>query len=158
MSERTPKIDPSELGRSCACFNLRKAARAITQVYEAELGDSGLKATQISLLVALAVRGSLPLTRLAEVLVMDRTTLTRNLVPLKKKGWIASERGPDRRERLVVLTRAGRAVLDRALPLWHAAQSRVAAAFGSARLAALVGELNAVIAAAQAGADPGGRR
>lgn len=154
MRQRTRKIDPSELGQSCACFNLRKAARAVTQVYEAALGDSGLKATQISLLVALAVRGSLPLTRLADVLVMDRTTLTRNLVPLKKKGWVASERGSDRRERHVALTRAGRAALDRALPLWHEAQSRVAAAFGGERLAALVGELNAVIAAAQAAPAP----
>jgi DNA-binding MarR family transcriptional regulator len=156
MSSQTQKIDPSEVGRSCACFNLRKAARAVTQVYEAALEPSGLKATQISLLVALAVRGSLPLTRLAEVLVMDRTTLTRNLMPLKKKGWVAGERGPDRRERYVALTRAGRATLDRALPLWHAAQSRVATEFGHARLTALVAELNAVIAAAQA--SPAERR
>src|SRR5262245_23110545 len=124
MSSHIPKIDPSELARSCACFNLRKAARAVTQIYEAALEPSGLKATQISLLVALAVRGSLPLTRLADVLVLDRTTLTRNLMPLKKKGWVASERGPDRRERYVALTRDGRAALERALPLWHAVQGR----------------------------------
>src|SRR5689334_16622792 len=112
MSSQTRKIDPSELARSCACFNLRKAARAVTQIYESALEPSGLKATQISLLVALALRGPLPLTRLASSLVMDRTTLTRNLMPLRKKGWIANERGPDRRERSVALTRAGRATLE----------------------------------------------
>lgn len=149
---QTRKIDPAEVAQSCACFNLRKAARAVTQLYEAALEPSGLKATQISVLVALAMHASLPLTRLAQALVMDRTTLTRNLQPLKKKGWIASERGPDRRERYVGLTRAGRAALEKALPLWHAAQSRVAAEFGAGRLAALVGELNAVIGATWGGA------
>jgi DNA-binding MarR family transcriptional regulator len=152
MRTQTRKVDPIEVAQSCACFNLRKAARAVTQIYEAALEPSGLKATQISVLVALAIRDSTPLTRLAQSMVMDRTTLTRNLAPLKRKGWIAIERGPDRRERYASLTRSGRAVLERALPLWHAVQSRVAAEFGGGRLAALVGELNAVIGAAQTGA------
>jgi DNA-binding MarR family transcriptional regulator len=149
MNPNAGKIDPALL-HSCACFNLRKAARAITQVYEAALEPSGLKATQISVLVALALRERTPMSRLAQGLVMDRTTLTRNLQPLKKKGWIAIERGPDRRERYVALTRAGRTALDRALPLWHEAQTQVAGAFGTSRLAALVGELNGLIGAAQA--------
>jgi DNA-binding MarR family transcriptional regulator len=152
MMNQTWKIDPAEVARACACFNLRKAARAVTQLYETALEPSGLKATQISVLAALAMHQSLPLTRLAQGLVMDRTTLTRNLMPLKKKGWIASERGPDRRERYIGLTRTGRATLEKALPLWHAAQARVAAAFGTGRLAALVGELNAVIGVTWGGA------
>jgi DNA-binding MarR family transcriptional regulator len=153
MASTMRKIDPAELARSCACHNLRKAARAVTQVYEAALEPAGLKATQISVLVALALRESVPLTRLAQSLVMDRTTLTRNLQPLKKKGWVEIERGPDRRERYVALTRAGRATLERALPLWQVVQGRIAAAFGGGRLAVLVGELNAVIGAANAGAS-----
>jgi DNA-binding MarR family transcriptional regulator len=152
MGTQTRKVDPIEVAQSCACFNLRKAARAVTQIYETALEPSGLKATQISVLVALAIRDSTPLTRIAQSMVMDRTTLTRNLAPLKRKGWIAVARGPDRRERYASLTRSGRAALERALPLWHAVQGRVAAEFGGGRLAALVGELNAVIGAAQAGA------
>jgi DNA-binding MarR family transcriptional regulator len=147
MAIHTRKIDAAELARTCACFNLRKAARAATQLYDAALGPSGLRATQVSVLVALALHERVPLGRLAETLIMDRTTLTRNLRPLEKQGWVAGERGPDRRERYIVLTRAGRAVLERALPLWHEVQSRVAAALGAGRLAGLVGELDAVVRA-----------
>jgi len=147
MTSQSRKIDAAELARNCACFNLRKAARVATQLYDAALEPSGLRATQISVLVAIALHGRVPLGRLAETLVMDRTTLTRNLRPLEKQGWVVDERGPDRRERYLELTRAGRAVLERALPLWHGVQSRVAAALGAGRLAGLVGELDAVIRA-----------
>ena len=139
-----PKIDPAEVARHCACFNLRKAARAVTQLYDAALEPAGLRATQISVMVALALREKTPLGRIAEAMVMDRTTLTRNLKPLEREGWIAIEPGPDRRERYVGLTRSGRAVLERALPLWQAVQSRVAEGLGAAPLGALLGQLNDV--------------
>lgn len=148
------KVDAAEVARSCACVHLRRAARVVTQLYEAALGPSGLKATQLPVLVALDLHESVPLTRVAELLVMDRTTLSRNLQPLTTRGWVAVERGPDRRERYVTLTPAGRAVLEQALPLWHEAHGRVMAEFGTERLAALVGELDAVIQAAGAADRP----
>ncbi|MEE8273100.1 MAG: MarR family transcriptional regulator, partial [Alphaproteobacteria bacterium] len=67
----------------CTCFNLRKAARAVTQLYDAALGPSGLRATQFSLIAALGVRGAPTISQLAKAMVMDRTTLTRNLKPLE---------------------------------------------------------------------------
>ncbi len=73
---------------ACTCANLRKAARAVTQVYDQALRPTGLKATQFTMLATLSNRGDLPLSRLAEALVMDRTTLTRNLKPLVGKGLV----------------------------------------------------------------------
>jgi len=151
-----PKIGPAEVARQCACFNLRKAARAVTQLYDAALEPAGLRATQISVLVALALKEKTPLGRVAEAMVMDRTTLTRNLKPLEREGWITIEKGPDRRERYVGLTRSGRAVLERALPLWQAVQARVAEGLGVAPLGALLGQLNDVTRVAQ-GHAPRGR-
>ena len=80
---------------ACTCANLRKATRVVTQVYDAALQPVGLKATQFTVLAVLAERGEAPLTRLAETLVMDRTTLTRNLKPLVREGFIRIEPGVD---------------------------------------------------------------
>src|SRR5262249_6316786 len=123
MPRRHP--DPAEAARDCACFNLRKAARAVTQLYDAALAPSGVRATQFSVLVALALADGAPLSRVADALVMDRTTLTRNLRPLARRGWVRIEPGEDRRERNLSLTRSGRAALERALPLWQQVQARL---------------------------------
>jgi len=148
--------DPSDAARDCACFNLRKAARAVTQLYEVALAPSGIRATQFSVLVALALVDGAPLSRVAEGLVMDRTTLTRNLRPLKRRGWVRIEAGEDRRERNLSLTRSGRAALDRALPLWQQAQARVLAHVGGARWAGLQRDLQGLVAMAQGAGVAGG--
>ena len=71
-----------DLLENCTCFNLRKAARAVTQAYDEALKLQGLRATQISILAMLSELGPVTMTNLADQLVMDRTTLTRNLKPL----------------------------------------------------------------------------
>jgi DNA-binding MarR family transcriptional regulator len=134
---------------TCACFNLRKAARAVTQVYDAALAESGLKATQFTVLLAASLAEGAPLSRLADILVMDRTTLTRNLRPLEIQGLIQTERGKDRRERLVSLSDKGRHVLDAAMPLWNRAQQTILNGFGTDRWTAILQELAAVVAVAQ---------
>ena len=111
----------------CACATLRRASRAVTQVYDTELRPTGLRITQFTLLQALAHAGEMPHGRLGHVLALDSTTLTRTLVPLLEQGWIEARPGQDRRERLYHLTAAGRARLDEALPLWERAQDRVKA-------------------------------
>ncbi len=108
--------------RECVCFNLRKTARAITQVYDRALKPSGLRATQFSILVVVSNCRSLTISRLAQQLVMDRTTLTRNLRPLQRRGLLKVTRGEDRRARFVSLTQEGERNLLRALPLWEEAQ------------------------------------
>ncbi len=133
--------------RLCAHANLRKAMRVVAQAYDAALRPSGLKATQFTLLAVLARRGDMPLTKLSRILVMDRTTLTRNLKPLQAKGWLEIGREKDERIRLIAITDAGRGIVARATPLWRDAQTRVIDGFGDTRLSAMIGDLNALVEA-----------
>ncbi len=146
MPSRYHKAGPVEAARDCICFNLRKAARAVTQAYDAGLEPSGLRVTQFSILVGLSLGERFPMTQFADALVMDRTTLTRNLRPLEGRGLVRIEQGLDRRERYIALTDAGREALDRALPLWRTAQARALKRVGDAQWSALRGGLAALTA------------
>lgn len=130
---------------SCANARLRQATRAVTQLYARSLAPSGLEPTQFTLLVACAVAGSLPITTLAKALVMDRTTLARNLKPLEKRGLVKVVAGEDRRVRVVMLSEKGYSTLSIALPLWQEAQSQIAAGFGQKRLDNLLQDLSAMV-------------
>ena len=147
---------PLTLGRlteqapECTCFNLRKAARAVTQYYDGVLKPSGLRATQFTLLVAIYNAGPVTIKRLAERLVMDRTTLTRNLKPLQKQGLITITSGEDRRTRAVELTERGREALTQALPQWEQAQAQVVGRLGRERWRDLLGHLSATVALTRA--------
>jgi DNA-binding MarR family transcriptional regulator len=134
-----------EIGRTCACFKVRKAARAITRLYEEVLRPSGLRSTQFSLLMAARVMGPVTVVNLAKVTVMDRTTLTRNLQILQKRRLITIKPGEDRRQREVNLTAAGMAALAKAVPLWRAAQDRVKQALGQEQLGHLMDGLSEMI-------------
>jgi DNA-binding MarR family transcriptional regulator len=123
---------------NCTCFNLRKAARAVTQIYDQALRPSGLKATQFSLLYVVDHLGPSGITELARALVMDRTTLTRNLKPLMEQRLLEIVEGADRRQRPIALTSRGRNKLAEALPLWQEVQARVAHDLGRGRWANLL--------------------
>lgn len=140
-----------EPASECLCFNVRKSARAITQLYDDALRPTGLRATQFSLLVALRRLGAVTINRLAETLVMDRTTLTRNLRPLEKEGLIQVLPGGDRREREITLTAAGQTTLNKALPLWRQIQTRVRRRLGSGRASRLLQDLARTVQVSQAG-------
>lgn len=121
----------------CTCAKLRRTARRVTQAYDRALKPAGLRLTQYSVLANLVWRGPLSITDLAELLAMDRTTLTRNLRPLDKAGWLAIGEGPDRRSRAVAVTAAGRRVYKRALPLWKSAEHGLRRKMGPGEAAAL---------------------
>lgn len=106
----------------CHCLAARRAARAVTRHYEAGLRRHGLRATQFSILAALALGGPKPLGRLAELLGLERTTLTRSAALLVREGWVRTEESEDGRERLLRLTAPGRHKLQSAFPAWKAAQ------------------------------------
>ncbi len=141
--------DPEDLREAaraatrCANFNLRRASRALGQVYDAALRPIGLKGTQFSLLTALALLGPVPLSELARELGMDRTSLTRNLRPLLREGYVREDRGEDRRQRILDLTDAGRRIYREALPLWQAVQDCVEDRLGTERMARLLADLAA---------------
>lgn len=129
----------------CAHANLRQATRIVSQMYDAALKPSGLRATQFTLLAVLAKRGELPVTKLAEILVLDRTTLTRNLKPLVKKDWLSIGREEDERIRLISLTEQGHTVVREATPLWRQAQKNIVAQIGAENLPKLVADLNSLV-------------
>ncbi|GAB4346160.1 MAG: MarR family winged helix-turn-helix transcriptional regulator [Desulfobulbaceae bacterium] len=123
--------------RFCACFNLRRAARSLTRLYDQALRGQNIRVTQFSVLAVLASMGEQSICSLADILAADRTTLTRNLGVLEKNGLVTTATGPDRRTRKVGLTRAGREKLAAALPLWNEAQQRVVESLGPERFASL---------------------
>jgi DNA-binding MarR family transcriptional regulator len=129
----------------CACFNVRRAARIVTQYYDEALEPSHLRITQFSLLASLVRLGPSSLTSLADALGMDRTTLTRNLRPLEHAKLIVMDTGVDRRTHLVRLTEQGRQAVKEALPLWKQAQATLVSRFGPERTTALLGELRALV-------------
>jgi DNA-binding MarR family transcriptional regulator len=115
---------------SCACLNLKMASRTITQFYDGRFREIGLRSTQFNLLAAIEESGPVPMTRLADILVMDRTTLNRDLKPLVRDGLIVVSPGEDRRIRLIDLTEAGNAKLKEGLPIWKELQNDFYRSFG----------------------------
>lgn len=130
---------------NCTSANLRKATRMVTQIYDAALRPVGLRATQFNLIATLARSGDTPLTRLAEALVMDRTTLTRNLKPLVEKGLIRVDHEADQRVRIINLTDEGKAIFEEALPFWQQAQSQLVDGLGQKRWSTFLDDLLAAI-------------
>jgi len=125
-----PRRQDGEVVLPCACANLRRAARAVTQLYEGELRRAGVRATQFTLLQVLAKAGPIRQGRLGEVLAMDSTTLTRTLRLLLEKGWIRRAVGADRRQRYFELTPAGQRQAEKVLPYWERAQRRLKKSLG----------------------------
>jgi DNA-binding MarR family transcriptional regulator len=123
----------------CACFNLRKATRSLTSFYDEKLREHDITTPQFTVLIALDVLEESQVTPLAEWLVMDRTTLTRNLDRLKENELIESKRGEeDRRTKLVMLSEKGERTLEQAFPQWKEAQDTVIDELGEDRFHQLV--------------------
>jgi DNA-binding MarR family transcriptional regulator len=145
-----PSLEVCRLAAAgCACQGVRSAARAVSRLYEGALAPSGLTATQFAILVAANLQGPVPLSRLAEALVLDRTSLYRAVGPLEREGQVRIGPGRDRREKELALTAAGRRKLAEALPLWQRAQERLLGALGGAEWGALAAGLANVIRAVE---------
>jgi len=122
------------IAAECTCIRARQAARALTKVYDEALRPEGVQTSQLSVLVAVAHFGEAgaSIHALADVLGMDRSTLSRNLRPLEKLGLLRVARSPeDARLRLVLLTKQGERVIERVYPLWQRAQREVEKRAGS---------------------------
>jgi len=109
----------------CLCSNIRRAGRAISQLYEVELRPLGLRTTQFTILQFLDRAGERTQKQMGEMLAMDSTSLTRTLAIMVREGWIAERPGKDRRERWLRLSHEGEKQLKRALPAWNKVQSRL---------------------------------
>jgi DNA-binding MarR family transcriptional regulator len=143
----------------CALASTRRAARLLTQVYDSYLAAYGIEAGQFALLMmvdAIAERGQ---AGIAQALGMDKTTLSRNLKVLKKRGWIESEVGSDARRRELKLTAEGRTMLQSARSGWRRAQESFKAALSEREWAAMMTTMETVARAAiKAGEKNGSRK
>ncbi len=110
---------------TCTCGTMRKAARAITLLYDNAFKSSGLLSTQFGVLHVIYNIESVRISDLADKLGMDRTTLTRNLSVLEREGFIKISEGKDHRTRNVTATQKGRNAVAKAIPLWNEAQRKV---------------------------------
>ncbi len=129
---------------SCVAFNLRRANRLVTQTFDDALRPSGLKITQFSLLTAAYLQENQNLNKLARIMGMDRTTLSRNLKLMEKKGLVDLEKGGDQREVRVCVTRFGLEKLRQAAPLWHKAQAFFTQGLGEEKWEAMLKDLRAI--------------
>jgi len=120
----------------CACTALKKASRAVSRRYDEALAGNGLTTAQFALLRTLARADALPLSRLAEAMVMDRTSLYRALEPLARRGWVAIAPGAGR-AKCAAITPQGLAVMDAATTAWEDVQARIVDRLGVARWDAL---------------------
>lgn len=131
MSSELPSPEHVFRQVPCFCGALLVAARSVTRLYNEELRSAGIEATQYSILMMLRSLGPVPLGALGERLAVDKTTISRNIKLLERHRWVALDRGQDARERVVSLTDAGAAKLDKARPGWNRAQKRMRAALAS---------------------------
>jgi DNA-binding MarR family transcriptional regulator len=138
MAGRTDRGTGSDEGSRCNCTALRKASRRISQLYNTAMAPSGLKTTQRAILAEIGRSQPTPVGKLAEALVMDSGALAHTLKPLERDGLIAIAVDPaDRRNRLITLTRRGRAKLAETDALWARAQRGFETAFGRTESEAL---------------------
>lgn len=141
MSTRNAKIDLSDCP-SCVNFNLRKAMRAVSQHYDKIMAPSGLRGTQFTILTVLSRLDELTITDLADFLVMDRTTLTRNLKPLEKESYLEILPGlQDRRSRRIKLTNRGKKAQKTAMPYWQKAQNEIVDFMGKSNTRQFISDL-----------------
>jgi DNA-binding MarR family transcriptional regulator len=110
-------------GFVCACAAARHVARTLTQLYDTALRDTGLEAPQFALLMAIDRIGPCNQSALGERYALDKTTVSRNLKWLERRGWVQVSIGRNRRERELTLTAEGRKRLAAAHPKWRKAQA-----------------------------------
>lgn len=129
---------------NCACFNVRRISRVITQFFDAEVRRHGIRPTQTPILGALQAKNGWGMAELSEWLGMERTTLLRNLRPLQRDGLVRAEGGGRGGHVELKITAKGRTVLAKALPAWRSAQDKVVATLGTERWSRIISDLEDV--------------
>lgn len=122
----------------CNCFTVRRAARQISRFYDAQLQPTGLRITQFLTLALLSEVPNAAIMELADRLDIEQTAMGKMTTTLERDGLVTIHRSPtDRRSRLVALTAEGRALLEKAAPLWREAQRQFETLNGTERVGAL---------------------
>jgi len=127
----------NELLTECACFDLRRATRAVSRMYDEFLRDAGLNITQFSMLRLICAEKKLSISTLSRYMVMERTSITRAIAPLERDGLIHSRPGTDKRIRVVSVSNKGRRLVEDAEPKWRQAQEALLDTIGEDRWRAM---------------------
>jgi DNA-binding MarR family transcriptional regulator len=138
----------TEAAQVCACYNLRKASRAVSKLYDDRLQPIGLRSTQFVTLIAIRIQQPIGLSALSREMVADRSTLTRNLTVLERVGLIRSKAGRGR-TRLYSLTDKGSRAVAEGLPLWQQAQDQFVEQLGKKGWSTMLNSLDAAVRAAK---------
>jgi DNA-binding MarR family transcriptional regulator len=152
MRKTARKVDLElcrRVAQTCTGRSLRKATRAVSSLFDAAMRPTGLRHSQFGLLVALALAEEATVSKLARLMDLDRTTMTRNLAPLERRGLVASAASDDARNRVIRLTESGRDTLAATLPIWARVQARIVDGLGDARWKGLLGDLHAATSLAR---------
>lgn len=138
-----PAMQPAYTLDDCSCLRLRKLARRVTQLYDHALAPCGLSTNQFGLLAHVWFLKNPTISRLGEQMVMDPSTVTRNLRPLVEKGWVRLEvSAADRRQREARLTEDGLVMLRAGVPYWESAQAQLQEMLGNKAATVLHGALD----------------
>lgn len=130
--------------RVCACTNFRKAARVVSRLFDEYLQPCGLRGTQLALLLEISLDDKPTVPRLARSMVAEGSSISRNLQPLIKRGFITTHRGVGHRAQTLTLTPQGWTVLEQAVPLWKSAQTTVVNLIGLKQWPRLLADLTQV--------------
>ena len=130
---------------SCVAYNLRKAAHIVSRIYAKEMAKAPIRGPLFSLLATINKSGPQTITAVAQDLGLDRTTLTRNLEPLKRRGLIEIRKMAANRKEIRLLPK-GETTLTRSLHFWRRAQARVVSELGESRWSRMRKDLRAVMA------------
>ena len=131
--------------RPCVCTSIRKAARVLARTYDAALAPAGMNVTQLAVMRAVLRHPNEPLSRVAQDLAMDRTSLYRAIEALKKQRWLTLSDGKDSRSRSALITKTGKLALSQADPGWSRTQSDIVNRFGRTEWQAFVYELQRLV-------------
>jgi DNA-binding MarR family transcriptional regulator len=130
---------------TCLCLHVQRAARALARRYDEALRPVGLTSFQFSLLMSLNRPEPPAMAQVAELLAMDRTTLTANLKPLERRGFVDVQTDKaDKRRRVLILTVLGRSTLAAAMPIWHRTHQALEEMLGDSDPDRLRGDLRAL--------------
>jgi len=134
-----------DIPRPCVCTSIRKAARVLGRTYDAALSSTGLNVTQLAVMRAVLRHPDEPLSRIAEDLAMDRTSLYRAVEGLARQQWLTLNDGKDKRSRRASVTKRGEAALSQADPGWSRTQGDIVGRFGHAEWQDFARELQRLI-------------
>lgn len=139
---RTPSSSASLA--ACVCYNVRSAARAVTDLYDRMLEPCGLRLSQMALLAAIADSPGATQHEIAAKLGLDPSTMTRTLRPLEQRGLVRTRAGNDRRAKRLTLSPGGRTALSECVRLWRKAQRTLREQLGDERFVRILADLEAL--------------